>query len=293
MDARGLLALTIGQERHGYIEIRYAPEPGGNLWQEFIPTAEIDRAARFIAAKAQRGDVFMGAAPRLIREGGKHAVPRAWTLWVDCDTPESVEALATFRPLPTAVIRSGTGSNVHAWWKLDAPAPARYLEQANRRLAHRLGADPRCAEVARIMRPPGTLNYKHDPPAKVEYVAGSGVTRSLLMAADLEDPPQRKPGSAGMPRRIRNADDPLRGISSREYIPRLTGRSVDHRGFVQCIAHEDWNPSLMAYEDPKRGWYCFQCGEGGDIYSFGALFFDLRTDQDFRQIKGLLERELL
>lgn len=293
MDAAGLLALIIGRETHGYVEVRHARK-GQPMQADFFPTADAGDTARFIAARAEVGDVFVGAAPRLIREGGKHAVPRAWCLWVDCDTPESVEKLAGFRPLPTAVVKSGSGSNVHAWWQLDAPVPSRYLETANRRLAHALGADPRCAEAARILRPPGTLNWKHDPPAAVEYVAGTGTSHSLLMVADLEEPPRRRPGGAVVPRRAQHASDPLLGISSREYIPRITGRDVDGRGYVQCPFHEDWNPSLMAYADPKRGWHCFQCGAGGSVYDFGAELWGLGTrGDDFLELKERLQGTLL
>lgn len=290
-----LLQIIAGRETQGWLEVRWFPNDKTGPRQDWFALDDLKQAAIFTTQKAPEADVFVGAAVRQIREGGKSATPLANALWTDCDTPESVLALAKFRPLPTLVIRSGSGANVHAWWALGNPAPARYIEQANRRLAHALGADPRCAEVARILRPPGTLNWKTRPPGKVEVVAGTGRAYPLLMVADLPDPPGVTVKRI-IPPRVRT-DDPLLGISAVEYVQRLTGREVDGRGMVQCPWHkggQERTPSFMCYPDASEGFHCFGCGLGGDIYTFASRLWGVsRRGAEFVQLRERLERDLL
>jgi hypothetical protein len=82
---------------------------------------------------------------------------------------ESFAAIKTFcevsrSPFPTALVDSGGG--VHAYWILPQPLPPdEWLEYAHRLEGlmneHGLKHDNITTDVARILRPPGTLNYKH------------------------------------------------------------------------------------------------------------------------------------
>ena len=135
------LAVIAGNEPAGsYIELRFK-RAGGGMAQDFIPVGELERAAASAVNRGQLGDVYLGVCPRTERSGGKDAVARAWVFWCDCDTEQSVERLRAFRPLPSVVIRSGTGRRVHAYWPLRHPVPARFAGTANLRIAHALGAD--------------------------------------------------------------------------------------------------------------------------------------------------------
>ena len=72
-----------------------------------------------------RSDVYVGCAPRLRLAGDRGALGPAWVLWVDCDGAASVARLAEFVPAPAVVVRSGSATNVHAYWPLVRPlAPA-------------------------------------------------------------------------------------------------------------------------------------------------------------------------
>lgn len=42
----------------------------------------------------------------------------------------------------------------------------------------------------------------------------------------------------------------------------------------KCILHDDSSPSLALYED-TNSWYCFGCGEGGDVISFLMAIEDI------------------
>jgi hypothetical protein len=72
-----------------------------------------------------------------------------------------------YDPEPAIVVRSGSGANVHAYWPLREPLSPQDAERANLRLAHTIGADRACVDVARILRLPGSWNHKHEQPAPV------------------------------------------------------------------------------------------------------------------------------
>lgn len=288
MTAEPLLAIIAGREPDGYLELRW-PVKGG-MGQDFHRVTEQRYCARVIATLKDRTDVFVGAAPRTKREGGKAAVARTWALWVDCDTPEAVQALVDFPHPPTLTIRSGSGTNLHAWWALTNPVPTAYAEQGNRRLAGHLGADMRATDAARILRPPGTLNFKHAPPAKVEIAEQAAVGYGLAdLVSNIPDP--KPPRVTQPPRRVARGDS-LSDVAVEDYYAALTGLDP-LRGNSQCPFHaEDRNPSMRLYPATNT-FYCFSCQYGGTIYEFGAKLWGLGTrGEDFLELQRRLREAL-
>jgi hypothetical protein len=162
------LAAFAGNATDGYFEIRskrLAGRPG--MEQEFVSVHEPDRAGRCALNRGQMTDTYIGAAIRTRRAGGLDAIESLGVLWADCDTREAVKRLKAFRPLPAIVIRSGSDDSVHAYWPLQEPVAPAYAKRANRRLALALGADRNATDAARVLRVPGSLNFKHDPPRPV------------------------------------------------------------------------------------------------------------------------------
>ena len=49
------------------------------------------------------------------------------------------------------------------------------------------------------------------------------------------------------------------------------GLAVDHSGMALCPFHEDHHPSLKL----DRRYYCFGCGESGDVIDFTARYFGI------------------
>lgn len=47
----------------------------------------------------------------------------------------------------------------------------------------------------------------------------------------------------------------------------MYGYKVNRAGMMRCPFHQDSHPSLKVY-DGNRGYYCFVCNEGGDIFDF-------------------------
>lgn len=269
--------------------------PSGRLWST---TAAYDgrELPDYIRERGQHETVYIGAAPRTHRAGGRAAVKVAHVLWTDCDTPESVERLHAFSHAPTMTVSSGTATNLHAYWRMSKPLAARYVVAANRRLAHHFGADMKCAEAARVLRPPGTLNWKTDPPNPVAVASYTGQRFTVAkVVADLPDPTRAPDPNRGGPR-VAPLPDELGHISPLDYFPRLTGREVGHNGKAQCPFHgggKERTPSLHVYADPAKGWTCFGCGAGGTVFDLGAALWDLPTrGEGFKELRERLAREM-
>lgn len=154
----------------------------------------VDALTRTQALSAQGVDTYFACAEYL-SPGSRKAdnVAGAYVFWGDIDVApgkgadgkgyetldEAKAALKKFRieaglPKPTHVVESGGG--LHAYWVLDA-----FVDRATwqayatklKAIAKHLGflADPtRTADIASVLRIPGTLNHKYDPPLPVTLV---------------------------------------------------------------------------------------------------------------------------
>jgi hypothetical protein len=76
----------------------------------------------------------------------------------------------------------------------------------------------------------------------------------------------------------------LQTIPSAEYVPALTGRNVDRRGFVQCPFHaggQERTPSLHVDSDTGQ-WYCHApaCQTGGGLLGFYARLTGRQVPRD-------------
>jgi len=165
---------------------------------------------------------------------------------------------------------------------------------ANRRLAHALGADPASADAARILRVPGTLSHKHDPPTRVDALRLDPDRRwdADDVVGALPDPPApaRAPFTPA-PAQVRG-HDPLLAIAPDVYVRRLLGVEVPRHRKVRCPFHEDRHASLHVYEKAERGWYCFgACRRGGTIYDLAAPLYGYSArGEDFLRLRTELRR---
>jgi hypothetical protein len=117
-------------------------------------------------AKRERANVYFGVCPRP-RQGDAddHSIRTVRCVWCDIDHVTTEEAhrrwMAAGVPKPSIVVSSGTG--VHGYWLLDRDLTS-HEEQS------RLGAmlpsfygsfgGDHVQNLSRVMRPPGTVNYK-------------------------------------------------------------------------------------------------------------------------------------
>ena len=245
--------------------------------QSFHRVPAVRKLAAEAAVHATQHDVYMGVVARKRQYGGRRdLVPDASVIWVDCDDAAAVRALERFEPAPQIVVASGSGSNRHAYWLLAERIPLDEVEQINRGLALVLGADVRACDAARILRPPGTVNWKARRPAPVRLLAFEPRVR-LEVREISRGLPRDSTGRVTTRRRPRartdTQRDPLLQIAPREYVERLTGSLAGPDRKLRCPFHDDTTPSLHVFEEPERGWFCFGCGRGGSIYDFAATLW--------------------
>jgi RepB DNA-primase from phage plasmid len=274
------------------LELRYRLDDGQRMGQVFDRPNRLRGLATRAIALGRRTDVYVGCAPRTRRHGGRDAVKRAFVLWADCDGEDAVAALRDFEPAPSILIASGTGTNCHAYWPLTEPLPREEVERANRRLAYALGADPASADCARILRVPGTLSHKHDPPTRVDAIRLDAERR--VSASDVVGSLPDAPATPRLPivPEEHRGDDPLLAITPDAYVRPLLGVEVPRHRKVQCPFHDDRHASLHVYETAERGWYCFgACRRGGTIYDLAApLYGYAARGEDFLRLRAELRR---
>jgi hypothetical protein len=289
------LARNPGPGEH--LDVRWRTATGG-MRRRFVPARDTAAAAGLIARLASRTDVYVGVA---LREGGAHggraAIGGSHLLYVECDHEHIERSLAGFPHLPTLEVASGTGRHLHLYWGLRARVTNPEAEDANRRLALRLGCDRASVDAARLLRPPGTFNYKHGEPSPVRLIAYRAHARYTLAQLIAGLP---KPISAGVRenrparhRRPRTAlDRELRAISTADYVHVLGGREPNGAGKVLCPFHDDRDPSLHLYDGGS--FYCFGCRRGGTIYDFAAhLWFSGEPASALRGRRFIEVRERL
>lgn len=205
---------TLYQNCEGNIEFRYLPSKK----QVFIP---IEKALEQQPAFPHGENVYFGVATR--NGGGtKDHIIQFPGLWVDLDfkqTPsaQAKESLEACPLPPSAVVSSGGG--YHVYWifrepatKSDIPTMESYL----RRLATYLQADMAGTDAARILRVPGTLNRKYDPPRNVKVLVCEPSRQYELSDFDNWLPEDPKPATANGERRnpIGWQDEALKGVGS-------------------------------------------------------------------------------
>ncbi len=206
----------------GWVNL-WAKKPRSRTWWQ--PVDHLDELADTAARLGGHIDVWFGVGVRAARlddgqRGGDQDVTHIPALWVDIDItdnehhktahqlPPDIDAAVALAhelgPPPSALI--STGGGVHAWWFLDEPLdvtiPAIHAVQAGALLT-RWGATwqaiagrhgwhlDNVADLARVMRVPGTFNHKSSPPRPVTALLyepdrryGAGDLDELL-----EDPP--------------------------------------------------------------------------------------------------------
>lgn len=273
------------------LEVRVRQPEQQTMRRWFIEIGARRRLVTQLPVIGTHADVYLGCAPRQMRSGTREAVNGGWVAWADVDGPDGARYLSSFIPEPTLVVASGSPGAAHAYWRLSQRADVATVEELNRRLAHAAGGDPVWAATS-ILRPPDTYNHKHDPPAPVRRIGGSGAVYEADQLRKELPPAPLPPSRSSRAPRIAD-DDPLLAIPPSVYVERLLGVEVPRSGFVSCPFHVDRTPSLKVYETPERGWHCFsaRCRRGGSIYDLAAAVWGLGTrGHDFRELRRRLFR---
>ena len=257
---------------------------GGKVKQSFHGTvADVDTAAQ--TADLSQADAYFALAsfndPTQGRTVANAAYLRSFFLDIDVGAgkPYATQAdaaialkqfvQATGLPVPTIV---NSGGGLHVYWPLTEDVPAQdWVEHAKRLKAlcktHNLAADPAItADAARILRVPGTQNYKEAAPRPVQ-VAHQGQPSSLAMiVAQLPAAPVATPTSLLAAKQF-GTDDVTKELAAEDHPPsefaKIVRLSVKGNGCAQ-MAHAVTNAATL--EEPLwRGVLsvAVRCVDGG------------------------------
>lgn len=157
--------------KEGYINLRFLPS-GVN---KFIPLSEIDNIPAILEEYKDQ-NAFFGVAIRANGDGTKQGIEQIPALWMDLDFKEKtsdeieklLQALMDFPLRYSYIVQSNGG--LHVYWRLKEPLKREDIacvEESLKRLAAYLGGDMAATDASRILRIPGTRNYKYDPAKEV------------------------------------------------------------------------------------------------------------------------------
>jgi hypothetical protein len=254
-NARRVLQ-TIQQGCAGLVELRAIPA----RTQVFAPIEDRAALTAFVQAHLDTDNLYWALATRRDASSGRaENCQHLGALFADVDFGKSSEdaarsQLAAFGLSPSILIHSGGG--LHAYWLLDTPLDvagrATEIKSLLRRLARAVGGDLVVAEVARVLRIPGTLNHKHVPP--------------VLVTVEVFEPERRYPLSAivaQLPEEPAAAIRPI--IIPPNWTPPAATADRHERGRAYLLA---MGPAIE--------------GSGGDLRTFRAacwLVNDLALDE--------------
>ncbi len=186
------------QAPEGYISVSIFKPRQTTRW---VKATDIDELRKTCLKAAQKTDVYYGVGIRKEKlpkgRGKQEDVIGIPGLWMDIDIqngaahkkdtlPESPEEAITFLKelpcTPSAIINSGNG--VHAYWLFNEPWYFDDAEERNKAAAVLHGWQNTVHEMAgrknweldsthdlpRVLRVPGTLNHKTDPPKEVSVI---------------------------------------------------------------------------------------------------------------------------
>lgn len=270
-----------------------------------------------------RREVAIGPAVRIEPGPTKAAVGGSRWLWVDVDEPAYLPRLYAFLlqfPAHLRVASGGSGGE-HAYWRLAEPQPSRafdaetgaeieWIERAHSRLLEHIGvrvevdghevlrgADSKCKDRSRVMRLPGTVNYKTGQQARLISADFALAPYSIQqLVGHLPDRQPTAPPPPPRPTRRRLAGDasrrPLssdridayRQIPAVEYAARMTGQQPDGSGLIRCPAqhHEDTNPSCSVTGPNPTLFCCHGCETQGTIFDFASALLGGPTGRSLR-----------
>lgn len=164
------------QERSLYGEVR-AFKKGGVTNQFFVRDSKTAMQEAINLSLTERMDVYFGVMPRTKARGrAEDCVPTTHVLWADFDAKNfrsktglasAYTEIANMRLIPHIIVDSGHG--YHAYWLLDQKYPF-VLAQPAMKGMERMHRTDHCSDQARILRLPGTLNFKDSVPTPVRLV---------------------------------------------------------------------------------------------------------------------------
>lgn len=252
-------------------------------------------AAEYALTKSAEGrEVYFCAhlltRPRRIKE---NAAP-VLASWGDLDGAE----VPNGKLKPTAVIESSPGK-FHCYWRLSDSIPPETAEDLNKRLAHKIGADPSGFDLTQLLRVPGTVNHKYagQPPVKIIDLED---TRSYT-AAELDErlPRIEEPKAAAGDHPERGEEPPVMldpqalRVWRGEDLKLKESGDVDRSASLMRIARAVYDAgatkgtivAALAERDKALGWRKYTDNRDGGQREYERIFEKLSEEGRNRRVR--------
>lgn len=149
----------------GYVHVALfkngKPTPNG---RRFLRWPEDRDRLEKLESYAKRGDLYFSPALYSRQEATRQAAIGTFVTWADVDRDDAQ------RPAASLLVESGTPGHIHAYWCAGELLPTATAEAWNYYNAATYNADQSGWDITQLLRVPGTLNYKTDPPLPVRLV---------------------------------------------------------------------------------------------------------------------------
>ena len=205
-------------------------------------------------------------------------------LYVDIDgklftngKADAANHIKTLNPRPTIIVDSGGG--YHCYWVLkdpfilDTPLKEEVAKSLQKRWVEFVGGDKAVHDLARVLRVPGTLNHKYDPPRQVRVAYQN--TELLYSIQQLE---------AALPVLEHSDDDDDEGELVSTYPPIAKPNELTYQEIVNLAQASSRGPKFLAlwknvnagYESQSEADLALCCmlafWTGGDASKIDTLF---------------------
>lgn len=151
------------KEDSGYV---YAPikKPNQDWKQKWFqwPT-EKPELVDWIITEGLESDVYLGPVIYKEKKVAKDSIDHSNVVWIEFDGKEDIKWEKL--PEPDAIIQTSTSTHLHCFWQME-PLSSDSLEDINRRITYYLEADSSGWDSTQVLRPPNTINYKHNVPVR-------------------------------------------------------------------------------------------------------------------------------
>lgn len=192
---RDFLEYVYSGDQEGFTEVALFKDnkPSGRLWAR-IPEDLGKITEKFVRQHSLAGDVYFTPALFRSRKRTLEFCVGSQVAWVDQDGPQRTAeegSRPAVLPAPGLVVASGSPGRSHRYWRSESFLGAgSTLGATNRKLAQIYGADKSGVDPTQLLRLPGSLNHKHNPPKPVEILENVGgvfdLSRFRLNPTDLE-----------------------------------------------------------------------------------------------------------
>lgn len=170
----------------GYIYSPIKKRSGEWIQKWFTWPLERGNLQDWIKSEALESDVYLSPVIWKEKKITPENVSHSNVVWIEFDGSSSVPKWDKGIPEPDLIIQTSVTSHLHCYWRIPA-SPVEIYEDINHRLTYFLEADASGYDYQQVLRPPDTINYKHNLPVTLtKFVTGSHGVEEFDAAPKIE-----------------------------------------------------------------------------------------------------------